>query len=165
MMDVELLAALAAGNFELSLEGSTFPPVTSPPATLNQGPLRPPALQQPGPASHHPASTGRNQASPLDQQRQASRLTSNKEQPSKGKRAEDSRTGTAKHSRATAARNSQRETSQQQARLKRSCQQPSKELQPMAGRHIRQKRKCSNAIGPEYSTRRSSWLRSRTALA
>jgi hypothetical protein len=43
MADVELLAPLAAGNFELSLEGSTFPPVTPPTATLNQGPQRPPA--------------------------------------------------------------------------------------------------------------------------
>jgi hypothetical protein len=43
MTDVELLAALAAGNFELSLEGSTLQPAT------------PPAAQQTGPASHHPA--------------------------------------------------------------------------------------------------------------
>jgi hypothetical protein len=74
MTDGELLAALAAGNFELCLEGSTFPPVIPPTATLDQGPQRPPAPQQPGPASRHPAKTGRNQASPLDQQRQASPL-------------------------------------------------------------------------------------------
>jgi hypothetical protein len=74
MTDVELLAALASVNFELSIEGSTFPPVTPPTATLDQGPQRPPAPQQPGPASHQPAEPGRNQASPLDQQRQASPL-------------------------------------------------------------------------------------------
>jgi hypothetical protein len=59
MTDVELLAA---GNFELSLEGSTLRPAT------------PSISQQTGPASHHPANHGRNQASPLDQQRQASPL-------------------------------------------------------------------------------------------
>jgi hypothetical protein len=62
MTDGELLPALAAGNFELSLEDSTLPPVT------------PPAAQQPGSASHHPAKRARDQASPLDQQRQASPL-------------------------------------------------------------------------------------------
>jgi hypothetical protein len=157
--DLELLAALAAGNFELILEGSTFPPGTNGPArtpqtmlntgqgtrenarTLEQGPppQRPPTLQQPGPASHHPA-----------------RMTSNKGHPGRGKQTEDSRTGTAKHSRATTARNSPGDTSHRQAGLKRSCQQPSKELQPMAGRHVRQRRKRSNAIGPEYSARESS---------
>jgi hypothetical protein len=74
MTDVELLSALAAGNIELSLEGSTFPPVTPTKAMLNQGPQRLPVPQQPGPASRHPAQTGRNQASPLDQQWQAIQL-------------------------------------------------------------------------------------------
>jgi hypothetical protein len=110
MTDVELLAALAAGNFKLILEGFTFPPGTNRPAptpqttldtgqgtrenarTLEQGP--PP--QRPL-ASHHAASIERNQAS---------RLTSNEGQPGRGKQTEDSRTGTAKHSRATTARNS-----------------------------------------------------------
>jgi hypothetical protein len=104
MKDVELLAALAAGSFELSLEGSTFPPVPAPQATLDtgrgtrtldQGPQRPPALQQPGLASHHPASTGRNQASPLDQQRQASPLdqqreTAGQQEESRGQQDGDS---------------------------------------------------------------------------
>jgi hypothetical protein len=62
MTDVELLAALAASNFELSLEVSTLRPAT------------PPAAQQTEPASHHPAKLRGNQASPLDQQRQASLL-------------------------------------------------------------------------------------------
>jgi hypothetical protein len=88
MTDEELLAALAAGNFELSLEGSTFPPVTPPRATLDQGPQRPPALQQPGPTSHHPASTERNQASPLDQQRR----TAEQGEASQGQQDGDSQT-------------------------------------------------------------------------
>jgi hypothetical protein len=88
MTDVELLAALAAGNFELSLEGSTLPPVRQPTAALHQGPQRPPAAQQPGPASHH-------QASPLDQQRQASPLdqqpgTPGREEASQGQQDGDS---------------------------------------------------------------------------
>jgi hypothetical protein len=62
MTDVELLAALAAGNFELSLEGSTLRPAT------------PPAAQRTEPASHRLTSLKENQASPLDQQRQASPL-------------------------------------------------------------------------------------------
>jgi hypothetical protein len=97
MTDVELLAALATGNFELSLEGSTFPPATPPTATLNQGPQRPPALQQPEPASHHPASTGRNQTSLLDQQRHASPLdqqrgTAGQGEASQGQQDGDSQT-------------------------------------------------------------------------
>jgi hypothetical protein len=67
MTDVELLAALAEGNFELSLEGSTLRPAT------------PPAARQPGPAIHHPAEHARNRASPLDQQRQASPLDQQRE--------------------------------------------------------------------------------------
>jgi hypothetical protein len=62
MTDLELLAALAAGNFELSLEGSTLRQAT------------PPAAQQTEPASHRPAELRGNQASRLDQQRQASPL-------------------------------------------------------------------------------------------
>jgi hypothetical protein len=62
MTDVELLAALAAGNFELSLEGSALRPDT------------PPAAQRTEPASHRPTSLRENQASPLDQQQQASPL-------------------------------------------------------------------------------------------
>jgi hypothetical protein len=94
MTDVELLAALAAGNFELILEGSTFlpginGPALTPQTTFNTGqgtrenvrkleqgpqPQGPPALQQPGLASHHPTCTKQNQASPLAQQQQASPL-------------------------------------------------------------------------------------------
>jgi hypothetical protein len=165
MTDVELLAALAAGNFELSLEGSTFPPVTPSTATLDQGPQRLPTPKQPGPASHHPAKTGRNQASPLDQQRQASPLDQQRETAGQGEASQGQQDRDSQHSRDTESRNSQGETSQQQTSLKRSCQQPSQELQPMAGRHVRQKRKRSNAIGPEYSARGSSWLRSRISLA
>jgi hypothetical protein len=62
MTDVELLAALAAGNFELSLQCSTLRP-----ATLS-------AAQRAEPASHRPTGRRENQASPLHQQRQASPL-------------------------------------------------------------------------------------------
>jgi hypothetical protein len=86
MTDVELLAALAAGNFELSLEGSTL--------RIRQG-----------------------------------------------------------------------ETSHQRARLKRSCQQPSRKQQPITRRHISRERRRSNAIGRENSARGSRWQRSRTSLA
>jgi hypothetical protein len=115
----------------------------------------PPSNNQGPPATTQPAPNGTKRA----------RLTSNEGQPGKGKRTEDSRTGTAKHSRATTARNSPGDTSHQQARLKRSCQRPSKELQPMAGRLFRPRRKRSSAIGPEYSARGSSRLHSRPALA
>jgi hypothetical protein len=93
MTDVKLLAALAAGNFELSLEGSTFPPVTPPTAMLDQGPQRPPALQQPGPSSHHPARTGRNQASPLDQQPQAGPLDQQRETAGQGEASQGQQDG------------------------------------------------------------------------
>jgi hypothetical protein len=97
--DVELLAALAADNFELILEGSRFPPGTNEPRptpqttldtgqgrgdnvrTLEQGPppQRPTTRQQPGPASQHPARTKQNQARPLDQQqRPAGQIKANR---------------------------------------------------------------------------------------
>jgi hypothetical protein len=60
LTDVELLAALAAGNVKLSLEGSTLRPAT------------PPAAQQTEPASHPSAEVRGSQASPLDQKQQAS---------------------------------------------------------------------------------------------
>jgi hypothetical protein len=100
MMDVELLAALAADNFELILVGSRFPPGTNGPVptpqtmldtgqgsdeerrenvrTLERGPpppLRPSTRQHPVPASQHPAcGDQQEQASPLDQQQRTGRL-------------------------------------------------------------------------------------------
>jgi hypothetical protein len=124
----------------------------------------PPSNRQDLPASTQPAPNRTKRASLTSNSKRA-RLTSNEGRQDRRKQTEDIRTGTAKHSRATPAGNSPWDTSHQQARLKRSCQRPSKELQPMEGRHDRPRRRRSNAIGPKHFARGSSWQHSRPTLA
>jgi hypothetical protein len=116
MMDVELLAALAADNFELILVGSRFPPGTNGPVptpqtmldtgqgsdeerrenvrTLERGPP-PPRAPPPANIQFPPASTRRVATS----KSKRARLTSNRGQADWTKKTKD-RTGTATHSQA-----------------------------------------------------------------
>jgi hypothetical protein len=153
MADVKLLDALAADNIELILEGSRFPPGTNGPRPTSQTRLNTgqgsrevrrksarmlkqgPSPQRPSTSLGPPASTrpapNRTKRAHLTSNSKRDHLTCNRGRPDRTERTEDIRTETAKHSRAAPARNSRSDTSHQQARLKRSCQWPSKELRPI----------------------------------